>query len=325
LVAGPYIAILGNLTNKPTGQAVIGVARANIEDRRSSFSRDGIAERDESRSAVASRQNDLPSSILNAQPWPWAVWWHGDRDGDWLEHLAWGAWAVTAEVIRSFAYLGLLPTVLGLYWFRGQWRNRPETWGPGILCMLQVLVLCRVGLVVGYVSERHVLIIVLCGLYWAVWAMLELPRRWPALSRHSTEQRGPRWSTSLLAIFMLGCLPVCLQPLHANQIGHREAGLWLAQHARSGDLIVDPFDWSSLYSGWIFQNEPLGPGSSNPRPVQYVVLEATQKPHPELILLPEAKKLAADGQLVFDWQPNRCQLKHKAQEVQIFKVPFPSQ
>jgi hypothetical protein len=221
-------------------------------------------------------------------------------------------------VVRGFAYFALLPAVLGLYWFRGQWRSRPELCILVILCLLQALILCRVGLVVGYVSERHVLIIVLCGLYLAVWATLELPKKWLQLSQKWADAQ--LWPVSLLAIFMLACLPVCLQPLHANQIGHREAGLWLAQHAQPGDVIVDPFDWSSLYAGSVFQNETLGAKLSNERPMLYVVLEATCKPHPELILLPEAKRLAADGQLVFDWQPNRRQLEHKAQEVQVFAV-----
>ena len=57
--------------------------------------------------------------------------------------------------------------------------------------------------------------------------------------------------------------------------------------------------------------------------MRYVVLEKVRKPHPELIMLPLAEKLAADGQIVFDWQPDQHQLEHKAQEVQIFAVPIP--
>src|SRR5439155_25698835 len=182
----------------------------------------------------------------------WGVWWHADWEGDWLERLAWGAWAVTEEVVRGFAYFALLPTVLGLYWFRGQWRSRPEICLLGILCLLQALILGRVGLVVGYVSERHVLIIVLCGLYWAVWAVLTLPQRWwlaknrglriedrrsniedckepssSILHPQSSifDPRSSIISAGILVIFMLVCLPVCLQPLHAGHVVHREAGL----------------------------------------------------------------------------------------------------
>jgi hypothetical protein len=126
----------------------------------------------------------------------------------------------------------------------------------------------------------------------------------------------------VLVIFMLACLPVSLQPLHANQVGHREAGLWLAQHTQPSDIIVDPFDWAYFYAGRVFQSSQ-GSAVGSQRPMRYVVLETIRKPHPELIMLPLAEKLAEDGQLVFDWQPDRHQLEHKAQEVQVFAVPIP--
>jgi len=218
-----------------------------------------------------------------------------------------------------------------------------------------------VGLVVGYVSERHVLIIVLCGLYWAVWALLQWPRRWSWQARGSKiEDRGSReeeresriedggsmppkpisildlpssilrprssiLSCAILVALMLACLPMSLQPLHANQVGHREAGLWLKEHSRPGDIVVDPFNWAYFYAGRVFEEG----SDSHPLPCQhsmrYVVLELTRKQHAELTMLPLAKELAEGGQVVYDWQPNRNQLKHKAQEVQIFAVPIPSQ
>src|SRR5439155_1036249 len=141
LVASPYVAVLGNLTNKPTGQAVMGLARAEIEDRGSRI-KDGGSEIRRSFDLQSSIPDPRLSPALPPSPSPllplslWGVWWHADWEGDWLERLAWGAWAVTEEVVRGFAYFALLPTVLGLYWFRGQWRSRPEICLLGILCLL---------------------------------------------------------------------------------------------------------------------------------------------------------------------------------------------
>jgi len=219
----------------------------------------------------------------------------------------------------------------------------------GFLCLFQTLVLCRVGLVVGYVSERHVLIIVLCGLYWAVWAILTFPQ-YLAQSRKGAKgtilaslRLGARFDRQLsqsdppssilhplfpvlpvgiLLAFMLACLPVSLQPLHANQVGHREVGLWLAEHTQPGDIIVDPFDWAYFYAGRVFQNRTPSLILPDQPPKRYVVLETSRKPHPELIMLPEAEQLAAGAPVVYDWQPNRHQLKRRAQEVQIFAVPI---
>jgi hypothetical protein len=129
----------------------------------------------------------------------------------------------------------------------------------------------------------------------------------------------------ILAIVMLGCLPICLQPLHANQVGHREAGLWLAEHIHPGDVVIDPFDWSYFYAGRVFEEQKQFSEHATQEPIGYVVLELTRRQHEELPMLPLAQRLAEGAQLVYDWQPNRHQLKHKAQEVQIFAVSRKSQ
>ena len=43
------------------------------------------------------------------------------------------------------------------------------------------------------------------------------------------------------------------QPLHANRVGNREAGRWLA-HVHAGDVIVDEHSWSKFYSGLFFRD-----------------------------------------------------------------------
>jgi len=128
-----------------------------------------------------------------------------------------------------------------------------------------------------------------------------------------------------MVALMLACLPMTLQPLHANQVGHREAGLWLARHSRPADTIVDPFNWAYFYAGRVFEEGSNSPALPDHQATRYVVLELTRKPHAELSMLPVAKQLAEGGQVVYYWQPNQHQLKHKAQEVQIYAVPITSQ
>jgi hypothetical protein len=123
-----------------------------------------------------------------------------------------------------------------------------------------------------------------------------------------------------MLLLILACLPMSLQPLHANQVGHRAAGLWLATHSRPGDTIVDPFNWAYFYAGRVFEEGV--PALPDRDQMRYVVLELTRKPHAELSMLPMARQLAEGGQVVYDWQPNQHQMKHKAQEVQILAVPI---
>ncbi|HMF18520.1 MAG TPA: glycosyltransferase family 39 protein, partial [Gemmataceae bacterium] len=289
LVAGPYVAVLGQLTNKPTSQKVIDLASedlqaapegsaedrgSRIEDRESKIENPRLNNKEDEQSSAQDRQrltssiSDPRSSILHPRcpkskprlsASLWAVWWHADRDGSWLENLTWAVWALTQEVIRCFGYIAWLPAAFGLYWRRGQWRKQPEILILGFLCLFQALVLCRVGLVVGYVSERHVLIIALCGLYWAVWAVFYLTqsRKAAKSSALASWRLDARFNLPVIILlsFMLACLPVTLQSLHANQVGHRQAGLWLAQHTQPCDIIVDPFDWAYFYAGRVFQDK----------------------------------------------------------------------
>jgi len=350
-VAGPYVAVIGHFTNKPTGQAVMEVAKLGVRNQES---------------GVRSQESEIKGRIFlspdsyHLTPCLLAVWWHADGENNWFDRRIWVPWTVAKEVIRSSGYFAWLPALLGLGWFYRRCRRNPAAWILAVLCLFQAVLLCRVGSVVGYVSERHVLIIVLCGLYWAVWAMLQIPQRWgraryqmrvekggwrietkgessavrPSSILHSPSSivhlpisilhpRSSILSSLMMVLLMLACLPMSLQPLHANQVGHREAGLWLASHSRPGDTIVDPFDWAYFYAGRVFaEGCNLLP---QPQPIRYVVLEHSRKPHADLSMLPKARQLAEGGQIVYDWQPNQHQLKHKAQEVQILAVPLNSQ
>ena len=346
IVAAPYVAVIGHFTNKPTGQAVMEVAELGVRGQESGVrgQESGVrcqAWGDRSKRSGVSAQFCLIPDSGYLTPGLWAVWWHADGENDWLERLTWGPWAVAKEVVRGFGYFLWLPAGLGLWWFHRTWRTRPHIWILTLLCVFQTLLLCRVALVVGYVSERHVLIIVLCGLYAAVWAILQMPRRWGWTRKklrtedRESEMDGLRFapgecaerecdnhrtsilrarnvndtarssiiSSAMMVAFTLACLPMTLQPLHANQVGHRQAGLWLAQHSRPSDTIVDPFNWAYFYAGRVFEEGSNPPALPDHQATRYVVLELT----------------------VYDWQPNQHQLKHKAQEVQIFAVPVGSQ
>jgi hypothetical protein len=49
------------------------------------------------------------------------------------------------------------------------------------------------------------------------------------------------------------CIPKDVQPLHRSQEGHRQAGLWLAEHLHyNNDVLVDPYNWASFYAGLAF-------------------------------------------------------------------------
>jgi len=185
--------------------------------------------------------------------------------------------------------------------------------------------------VVGYLSERHVLLLVLLGINWGVklvqglgdWLAVQIPA---TLGTPAGLTARGRWL--LLAMTAAG-LVGALRPLHASRAGHHAAGTWLAKHAVPADTIIDPFAWAHYYAGRVFLEDrpPVVPPGY--RPMEYAVLDSgsvnpTQPPprklvqlfgpsladgapertenHPRLPLMTRAKEVrGAGGQLVYYW------------------------
>jgi hypothetical protein len=109
--------------------------------------------------------------------------------------------------------------------------------------------------------------------------------------------------------------------LHANRAGHRAAGHWLASHAQSWDIVVDPLCWAHYYSGQVLlegKKPPPPPGSER---VGYVVVEKGDNPHFRHPSYPVALDLASQGACVYRWEPTGW-LRRKAEVVEIYAVPM---
>ena len=91
--------------------------------------------------------------------------------------------AVGHEVIKGGNYATALAAPVGLWWFPRRLRATPGAWVVLLLCGMLALVLWRVAVVVGYVSDRHTLLLILCGTFWAVAALRKLPILTAALAR----------------------------------------------------------------------------------------------------------------------------------------------
>jgi hypothetical protein len=158
--------------------------------------------------------------------------------------------------------------------------------------------LYRLGQANGYLGERHVMLVVQSGLFWAVAGLAivgaVLARRWPRC-------RAPLWTTCLLIALALLPLPKTLARLHGERKGFREAGEWLAANAGPDDAILDPFSWSSYYAGKAFVEGPTW----LPTPEKYayrehltcwVVLDRSHSRHDHLrYLLDPVEEIAAGG------------------------------
>jgi hypothetical protein len=278
LVGVPFIAVTGRLTTKPTGLDVLHFFG----------------------------QGQCSSGAAL-----WAVSWVPSAPGD-RPTLAWGLWALASEAVRAFQYLVWLPAVVGLWQFRERFRSHPGAWALVATCVLLGAVLLCMTTKVGYLGERHVQLLVLCGSFWAVAAVAALGDRLAAC--------GFRWATLALLAAVTGFgLPTLARPQHGNYHGYRRAGEWLALHAAAADPISDPHGCAYFYAGRVFSEGAVPPAAPGRKPVKYLVVELSQhSPRPNLKWKRQAEVMDR-GTVVF-----RCSTDedgHSGQEVVVFGMP----
>ncbi|HLJ95656.1 MAG TPA: glycosyltransferase family 39 protein [Gemmataceae bacterium] len=273
VVSSPYALITGRLTNKPTPRKLW-------------------------ETAVSAERSQNPGPLTASVLASYAP--ENLQDRHW-----WGLYAIATEVIKDFQYLSVLPLLLGMWWFRNRLKSGGGIWVLLVLCALHFLILWRLAVVVGYVSDRHVLVLVLCGVYLVAGGVL-------AISECITLMDRRRLSLMLFLVLIGLGLVEALKPLHANRIGHRQAGLWLAEHTELADPIVDPFCWAHYYAGRVFWEGRTPPAPPGYVPTQYVVLERSpSSDHSRLPTIDHAKALAARGRLIYRWPVEKTEAEAK--------------
>jgi 4-amino-4-deoxy-L-arabinose transferase-like glycosyltransferase len=195
----------------------------------------------------------------------------------------------------------------------GLWRlRRVETRPADVFVRLFVVLFLAAALwftaVEGYLSARHLMVVVVAGIGCAGYGALgvgEWLGAWfhkpgatgvspgatgvsPVLPlRHWRDASGTRaagsgtraagsgtrrlgWAIVLLAA--VGCLPRTLRPLHAEHLAHRQAGHWLAVRADAPGAVLDTRGWAGLYSARsAYRYEDAEQALGDPR-LAYIVL-----------------------------------------------------
>ncbi|MFT3881089.1 MAG: glycosyltransferase family 39 protein [Gemmatales bacterium] len=219
----PYMVTIGKLSNRPVMQTIANNSEINFTDNDVLF--------------ASHRLQDGVDGIRRA-----AV--------KWSEAL----WLVTSSLGRAGHFLIWPFAGLGMFIL---WRTRRSD--PALLllislCVLYGAMLLRLAFTSGYATERHTLTLVALAAQTAALGLIAVAQ-W--LRRTLVHARWGRHLTALLGLGMIAiCLPKDVQPLHRNQEGHRQAGLWLEHHLEYADQLVDPYRWASYYAGLVFQTRP---------------------------------------------------------------------
>lgn len=290
LVAGPYMVLIGKLTNKPTPNEVLPNLSSPVE-----------------------RRTQAPA--VHGGP-VLGVWWHIDANAGPMA-VGWPAVrGIVEETSKGLHYGAGVLALLGLVALRRRIAVEPGLAVLLALVGLNALILLGLGVTgyyvrgkhTGYVSERHTVLIVMVGCLFAA-AALQVIAGWfrdrPRLGRLATG--------ALLVGLVATALPSTLKPLHPHREGYKHAGRWLKemheawcaeQEARPPDQretapgIYDPFEWSDWYSGRTLYTKvhPANPD------IAYAVWDNSAKDrgdaHERLPVLDQAKRIKDDGRAV---------------------------
>lgn len=282
LVAVPYMALIGKLTNKPSGQELqnpFGPPRTIYHQ-------------------GANTVPAAPSGPLFAE------WWNDARDSGQSQN-AWAVKSVFKEISKGANYVVWPLAVFAVLALRRKFAAEPGPWVLVVLIACNLTLLLYLAARVGYVSERHTLLLTLlaCQL-----AAAGLPLLAVSLGQvfPSAERLGVRvTAATLLAALVLGSLPFALKTMHPNREGHKHAGRWLAANTQDDEAVVDPFCWAAWYAGrTLYRSSDYNPPVSR---ATYIVLENTSTtPHSRLPTLQEAKQLAThpSARVVYHWPEN---------------------
>jgi 4-amino-4-deoxy-L-arabinose transferase-like glycosyltransferase len=281
LVGLPYMVLIGKLSNKPT------------ED------------------YLTNPFNNQPNRIWPGQPGTrapvggagplFAEWWDPARDEGKCREL-WAVGAVWREVIKALHYVVAALALFGLIAHRRQlFAPDRGMWVLVILGTLNLLLLVYLATRMGYVSERHTVLLVLLACILAAAALEPLAQAVEELPRLGRLVVWPKAAPAgMLLALVAGALPYTLKTMHPQREGHKHAGQWLATHMKEGDWLVDPFTWAEWYAGRTLYKTVRYEGQPA---TGWTVLESEKKPipHSRLPQWEEALKMKANGTLAYHW------------------------
>ncbi len=279
LVSVPYMAVIGKLTNKTSGQQML----------------EGGAPRPIFHSGPTT-QRAVIGTVLFAE------WWNEERDAG-KSRSMWAVQAVLKEMNKTANYVVWPLAVFAMIALRRRFATEPGLWVLVVLMVCNVAVLLHLAARVGYVSERHTMLLTVLACQFAA---AGLPLSAAAIGQllPRVERLGVRVTAAgLLVAIVASSLPFALKPMHTHREAHRRAGEWLAPRITDTDAMLDPYCWAEWYAGRTLYRVSWNPPVSRNT---YIVLENENlkgSPHSRLPELPNAKALSKSptSRIVYHW------------------------
>lgn len=277
IILVPYVCTIGRLTNKPTGAQLFQWLGG-----------------DKMKPSWI-RQADV-GPVRPDVNFPLADWFNDFGKGK-QPDLVWATQAFGKELLKASFYVLPFFAMIG---FGALWpsiRRDPAAMLIVVLGVCHSLLLWRMAKGAGYVAERHTLLIVACGSYFAAAAFPVLGERIAQIKRCGRLGSARFWSALLAVVVVASSVPAAIKPLHTSRGGHRAAGLWIAAQQEPHAWVLDPFSWAEFFAG----HKRLPSRVNDSTRVVYIVTESNANLHPRLHMMQMARYIAERGKLVYHW------------------------
>jgi 4-amino-4-deoxy-L-arabinose transferase-like glycosyltransferase len=314
LIAGPYMIVIEGVTNKPSAKDMLNPSVSPREQ------------------MLRQQQGNVQAGVASPL---FAKWMTPDTSGT-AVRAAWSAYAVLDETLKGMQYLAAFLALLGFLLLRRRISREP---GLALLlatAAVNAAILMALGYQKGYLSERHTVLLVYIGCFFAAAALEPLAAALGNLPKLGAFWAGKFGPPALLVILVGAALPITVRPLHANREGFKHAGIWLKQELeafrqrederfkatgkRDTYVVVDPFCWSSWYAEETLYFIPNDPPDAK---VIYAVVDDRVRPtgdeHGRLERMHEARNVLADGRRepVFLWPQGATE---ETAKVKVYKL-----
>ncbi|QEL13824.1 ArnT family glycosyltransferase [Limnoglobus roseus] len=209
--------------------------------------------------------------------------------------IVWAGTAIAKETSKAAHYAVFVLGLVGIGLHRRRIAADPGLAMLMVLGVINLSVLAVLSLKVGYVSERHTVVLVL------VLSLLAAASLEPVCQSLGTWTKFA--ARGLLLALVAGALPAALKPPHETRLGHPHAGHYLAEHVGPQDALIDPFEWAQWYAGRTLLGVPEDP---KPPQARWVVMEPGKSPHSLLPRYESAVAVVADTKNVAElkyWWP----------------------
>lgn len=285
LVAGPYMIVIGGVSNKPSVKGVVP----------EEMPRGRLMKAPENAHA-----NPAAAPLF-------AMWMSPSLKEEGIPaRLLFGARAATAETVKTLYYVPAVFALVGLISLRRRIAAEPGLWVLLVVAGLNTLLITvYVGAYVGYVSERHTMLLALIGCLFAAAGLEPVSAALGRLPGVGFFWAGKFGVPALLVILVGAALPATLRPMHSNREGFKHAGYWLEQNVKKGDCVIDPFSWAEWYAGRSLYYVPKDPPADPPPEVTYAIVDNRSRDDHERLgkRMEAARNVLNDGrrELVYSW------------------------